>query len=1065
MMRVAICLAVAAWLIAPVSSIAADPEQLLGNTRVAGGLVVQIGCDECDLLLDLARRSGFLVQGLSTSSEEVIRGRERLQAAGPGGKASIREFDGEHLPYIDNLVNLLIVRGGETDGRTPVWPLPQAEIRRVLAPEGSAVLLDSSGAILESWKKPRPDTIDEWPQYLYEPGGNAVGNDREVGPLRHLQWEAGPRWTRSHENLSSVPAVVASGGRVFAIIDEGPAASMWLPSQWTLIARDAFSGVELWRRPMESWQSSLYPLKLGPFQLPRRLVAWGDRVYVTLGVGEPVSELDAATGRLLRVFGGTEGAEEIVHCGDRLLVLMDDQKSPQPYTDRKRVPDGWKRPEITVRVTSDRSVAMIDVASGEIVWRVHAGNVTPLTPAVSGDRVFYHAVSQIVCLDAATGERIWQVPIEKPVQYTANFGPALVVHDGVVCFATDRSVSGYDVSDGRRLWKVDGMVSRCLAPISIHVIDDIVWVPRAEAWNTNSGFKQPDGELIGYDLRTGKVVRRWAFDASLDIGVMHHRCCMPKATAGYVVPSWPGIEMIDTRTGNMYAHHWVRGACLFGTMPAYGMFYAPPNPCECYPSGRLTGFLALAPARRSEPKSNKESGFALSSLAGRTERGPAFGVPLAMDDAASSDLWRPTHRHDVLRSGAGCRVEAEDLHAVWNVTLGGKLTQPIVADHKVFTVSVDEGKVIALDSQSGRKQWEFTAGSRVDSSPTFWRGRLLFGCRDGYVYCLDADSGTMCWRFLAAPEDRQLVSYDRLESVWPVPGNVLVLEGVAWFVAGRSSYVDGGMRVYRVDAETGKLLSATPIYLIDEEGRQPRVGPGYLRRLEMPGALPDVLSSDGRFVYLRHLAFDREGRLLDGSGNVHLVCAGGFLDDSWFHRVVWTWGVGPINPRTGVAMGQGGGARIMAVGDDRLFFYGRLNAIPRNQGFSEPFYLSCTDRSDDLPSEEILSKRGFSSGSVNAAVTDTIWSVAWPLHVRAMVLAGDVLWLAGPKGDWKVDPAVYSGRRGTVLQAVSSTSGEVTAEMPLPSAPVFDGMAAAQGRLFIVLEDGSLLCVGRNGSP
>ena len=53
--------------------------------------------------------------------------------------------------------------------------------------------------------------------------------------------------------------------------------------------------------------------------------------------------------------------------------------------------------------------------------------------------------------------------------------------------------------------------------------------------------------------------------------------------------------------------------------------------------------------------------------------------------------------------------------------------------------------------------------------------------------------------------------YDGLESAWPVHGSVLHHDGKIWLVAGRSSYLDGGMRLYRVSLPSGELLSTTPI--------------------------------------------------------------------------------------------------------------------------------------------------------------------------------------------------------------------------------------------------------------
>ena len=93
-------------------------------------------------------------------------------------------FDGEHLPYIDNLVNLIVV--------DPSIEVPDAELLRVLAPYGVAT------AKGKRMVKPYPKEMDEWPQYLHGADNNCVAKDTVVGPPRHVQWISGPAWTRSH---------------------------------------------------------------------------------------------------------------------------------------------------------------------------------------------------------------------------------------------------------------------------------------------------------------------------------------------------------------------------------------------------------------------------------------------------------------------------------------------------------------------------------------------------------------------------------------------------------------------------------------------------------------------------------------------------------------------------------------------------------------------------------------------------------------------------------------------------------------------------------------------------
>jgi len=50
------------------------------------------------------------------------------------------------------------------------------------------------------------------------------------------------------------------------------------------------------------------------------------------------------------------------------------------------------------------------------------------------------------------------------------------------------------------------------------------------------------------------------------------------------------------------------------------------------------------------------------------------------------------------------------------------------------------------------------------------------------------------------------------------------------------------------------------------------------------------------------------------------------------------------------------------------------------------------------------------------------------------------------------------GEYGGVLQVFSKTDGRKLAEMKLDRLPAFDGLIAADGRLYMVTVDGALLC-------
>jgi hypothetical protein len=106
------------------------------------------------------------------------------------------------------------------------------------------------------------------------------------------------------------------------------------------------------------------------------------------------------------------------------------------------------------------------------------------------------------------------------------------------------------------------------------------------------------------------------------------------------------------------------------------------------------------------------------------------------------------------------------------------------------------------------------------------------------------------------------------------------------------------------------------------------------------------------------------------------------------------------------------------------------------------------------------------------------WTQDLPLLVRAMVLADQTLFVAGPPDlvdeeqaframndplvDTKLDKLAdaLDGKAGGLLWAVSTADGQRLSELPLASPPVFDGMAAAAGRLYISTQDGSVVCLG-----
>jgi len=143
-------------------------EQIIDTAGIKGGLIVYIGCGDGRLTAALGANDSYIVQGLDA---DVTTARQTIRSLGLYGKVSAEPWTGIRLPYVDNLVNLVVA---DDLGR-----LPMAEVLRVLAPNGVAVIGGKKTIKL------RPKEMDEWQQHYHNADNNAVANDDLVGPPRH----------------------------------------------------------------------------------------------------------------------------------------------------------------------------------------------------------------------------------------------------------------------------------------------------------------------------------------------------------------------------------------------------------------------------------------------------------------------------------------------------------------------------------------------------------------------------------------------------------------------------------------------------------------------------------------------------------------------------------------------------------------------------------------------------------------------------------------------------------------------------------------------------------------
>ena len=190
---------------------------------------------------------------------------------------------------------------------------------------------------------------------------------------------------------------------------------------------------------------------------------------------------------------------------------------------------------------------------------------------------------------------------------------------------------------------------------------------------------------------------------------------------------------------------------------------------------------------------------------------------------------------------------------------------------------------------------------------------------------------------------------------------------------------------------------------------------------------------DGERIYLRGTTLDND--LKPADGKPLLQVKGGFLDDSYFKRTPWTFGAAQNYGR-------------LIVHDDQRFYV--LRMFDSLRGLDPTVFFTPGAKGYLLFANPLDSRA-------------SDWSYRVPVRIRAMLLAGDRLITAGPPDI--VDPqdplGAFEGRKGGVLYVINAATGQRLAEQALPSPPVFNGAAAARGRLFLSAENGELASYGK----
>ena len=221
----------------------------------------------------------------------------------------------------------------------------------------------------------------------------------------------------------------------------------------------------------------------------------------------------------------------------------------------------------------------------------------------------------------------------------------------------------------------------------------------------------------------------------------------------------------------------------------------------------------------------------------------------AIQTASSYAADWPTHQHDNRRGGVTAERLTPPLHEQWRHVARHapqpawpepagadlwhnmpKLNPLVIYDRAYHVVAVGDAvyfgssandTVTCLDAKTGRERWRVFTGGPVRLAPAVAAGKVYVGSDDGFVYCLRSTDGGLVWRRRAGRSDRRLPGNERMISLWPVRGGLLVQDGVVYVCSGlfptegvflSALKADDGSVVWQTDAGLsgqGYLLAST----------------------------------------------------------------------------------------------------------------------------------------------------------------------------------------------------------------------------------------------------------------
>jgi len=723
---------------------------------------------------------------------------------------------------------------------------------------------------------------------------------------------------------------------------------------WLLQVRDPWNGRLLWTMP-EAWVYA---------------ASEDGRLFLRLSEGD-LGVCDARTGTVLTRFpldgfekkiqdGALAGTERVILWG---AGIMRGYSTDGKELWRGGYSDGGRRFAVTPErlFTADRTgLTAWSCADGKQLWNAQAsGNMIRL----SDKQVHLCSGNSITTFDPQTGKQLWQRPWETPKPWIP-----------------------YALTIGSKF----------------HVMRYYPYPPAGV---------DSDLYVTTLDCATGEVLRPETGTKAVHRANM---CAPYVQRAGSFLFYWFNV-WVDPDSMKLEFSYLAHPSCFFGTYLGNGLAYNFPS----RKSGPLMGVSASAPA---DLAFDQAPGGALFR---------SYAKPSAGADALPSD-W-VMFRADPRRSNATAASAGTKLSKRWEIDLAlptatpreygrlcsirSGLTQPVSAYGLVIVADLDGQRIVAVDAATGAARWKFHVGSRVEFSPTLYKGLCLFTAKDGFVYALQAATGSLCWKRLLTPRTRLIGGQDALEELCSVASDVMIEGSVAFASAGLSAGNFGGVRAMAFRPESGDLLWSACYPQGDAK---------------QSDAVADIFVGGGAagqvVMHNNVLIGTADGKRIPGGINGNRLRIA--------HEAMNDYLAGGVSP-------QRNGEDRQAVQLANGIVQGKTIAF--DDTLSVAYFGGINEKWD--PARIWLQAK-------SKAGKENLWEVKDDLIVDDLVLTPDAIYAVGHH---------YSTIAPPELRVLARDTGATLASHPLATVmPAWNGMSVAGGRVLIATGDGKLICFAQS---